>query len=67
MTLHERIVESIFLASALLRHHIARLAIGPGAKTPAYYLLAVGAAGAVVVEILISLQLSHKGSAASAP
>jgi diguanylate cyclase (GGDEF)-like protein/PAS domain S-box-containing protein len=66
VTVHERIVESVFLATALiLSTTLARLAIGPGAKTPSYYLLAPGAAGAVLLEIIISLQLSHKGAAAS--
>lgn len=66
VTSRERIIESVFLVTALiLATTIARLAIGPGAKTPSYYLLATGAAGAVLLEIVISLQLGHAGAAAS--
>jgi diguanylate cyclase (GGDEF)-like protein/PAS domain S-box-containing protein len=60
----ERTRESIFIVETLiLGLMIARLSIGPGARNPSYYLLAVGAFGAVAIEVVVSLQLSGHGFA----
>jgi diguanylate cyclase (GGDEF)-like protein/PAS domain S-box-containing protein len=54
--------ESVFIVEALvLALMIARLAIGPGSRSPSYYMLAVAAFGAVAVEVLVSMQLSGNG------
>lgn len=46
--------------SLVLGFSVARVAIGPGARPPAYYFLAAGASGAFIAEITIELELTGR-------
>ncbi len=48
------------LVSLMLGFVIVRLAIGPGARPPSYYLLAAGATGGFISELVIELELSNR-------
>ncbi|MDQ3146353.1 MAG: EAL domain-containing protein [Actinomycetota bacterium] len=52
-----RAVDVAFSALSLTLFAVtAHLAIGPGAKSPSYYLLAVSVSGALLTDVLVSLQ-----------
>jgi diguanylate cyclase (GGDEF)-like protein/PAS domain S-box-containing protein len=57
----DRLTSAVLTFEALvLFTMIARLAIGPGARNLAYYMLALGAAGSVATELAIGYNLRHQ-------
>ena len=61
LTTFGKVVGVMFtMVSLTLGFAIARVAIGPGARPPSYYFLAVGASGAFIAEILLELELTGR-------